>query len=82
MGKGGRGLPEKLIQFRKLTDAAASVIEKKGPIAMKIAKAVKDDLAKKIDTATIDSNYTEFIKQCIQHLKDNSDYYIKIAKSL
>jgi len=77
-----RGLPEKLVQFRKLTEAAGSVIGKKGPLAMKIAKAVKDDLAKKMDAKTIDSDYAGFIKKAIQHLKDNSSHYIKLATSM
>lgn len=77
-----RGLPEKLILFRKLTEASSDVIDKKGPLAMKVAKAVKDDLTKKMDAATIESDYAGFIKKAIQHLKDNSDHYIKLAKTL
>jgi hypothetical protein len=75
-------LPEKLQLFSKLREAVSSVINKKGPVAMKVAKAVKDDLAKTMTTAEIDKDYSAFIQKAIKHLNANPDKYKKLASSL
>ena len=74
-----RGLPPKLIEFGRLRDEVSKIINKKGKIAMQVAKVVKDDVQKTVSNDEIENNYKAFINKVIDHLKKNSSHYIKVA---